>query len=213
MMRYRRRKGLARLCYNVTMKNKYEIRGEDTVIHVRNKDRWFECLISTADLPKLQAINCTWYANPTRKSKTKFYANAKIGGTTAMMHRIITNARRGYETHHIDNNGLNNRRSNFEPNVTHLYNMRQKDPGRDWVDYDERREFGSEYRKERAIAAQVQSQFGLGRQQLHRIRKGTTRGSAAAIAYRDAIKNAGIRSLELLMHDKPDPTRSGEPSE
>jgi len=58
-----------------------------------------------------------WYA--ARRHKT-FYAVAYVGlvdgkpGQKVFMHRLLTNAPKGKEVHHIDGNGLNNVRTNLE---------------------------------------------------------------------------------------------------
>lgn len=67
-------------------------------------------------------------------SKYKFYvaksngqskyliANVKNKNRTIQIHRLILNAPKGYEIDHINNNGLDNRRSNLRI-VTHLQNQ------------------------------------------------------------------------------------------
>jgi hypothetical protein len=195
------------------MKNSYEVFGEATLIHVRcHLGTWHECWIDTADLSKLQRENWTWSANPARAPIGKYYVQTSttVNGKlkAVLMHRYITDANPGYDVHHIDNNGFNNRRSNLEPNVTHKYNMRERFPEQDWAERDRRESLEPEYRTERAIARRIQEQFRLCRQQLWRIRKATTepqrrmygdgsgfRGVEAFNAYRDACRTAGVRTF------------------
>lgn len=92
-----------------------------------------------ADLPALQAISCTWYANPADK-KGKFYANAKVWNKTTqktrtvLMHRLLMGEPRldsngtAIEVHHKDNDGLNNRRSTNLRTLTHQANLHEAWP-------------------------------------------------------------------------------------
>jgi hypothetical protein len=196
------------------MKNRYEVRGEVTAIHVRSTKlkTWMECLIDTADLPALLELRVNWYANPARKDATKHYANAKLWTPatliergrmeTLMMHRVVMSAEPGSEVHHVDNDGLNNRRSNLQF-VSHRENIRAIQPEKNWPEFDRRMDLAEEYRRERDIARQVQSQFDMTRQGLWKIRNGSTRGLNAAKAYRTACAAAGVRTFQQITAAHP----------
>lgn len=62
------------------MKNDFEIRGPITAIFLDRRDgSRLETLISTIDLPKLQAVNVKWVA-AWRKNTQSFYCLAIING-------------------------------------------------------------------------------------------------------------------------------------
>lgn len=187
------------------MKNHYENRGDVTVVFVKcdTLKTWHECQIETADLPKLLAINCTWTGRLARKSLTKRYAIAKQWDkqsqtvSTILMHRIICGSKAGCELHHKDNDGLNNKRDNLTQ-ISHIENMRERQPLKDWKEYDRKQALADEYRRERLAAAQVEALFSLTRQGLWKIRTGRTRGSKAAMAYLDACESAGVRTFQVI---------------
>jgi hypothetical protein len=64
--------------------------------------------VDAADYPELSKHR--WYAN--RHGRT-IYAMCHSGGRDIYMHRMIMRPRRGSVVHHIDHNGLNNRRENL----------------------------------------------------------------------------------------------------
>lgn len=188
------------------MKNVYRRYGNIVVIELWNHaDKTsHETTIDLADLPIADSMRGTWNAVPARSPKGKFYAMAKIWdcdrqkSVNTGLHRLILGLTdRKMEGHHKDNNGLNNRRYNLEA-VDHKRNMRERTPGRDWAAIDTRRLVADEYRKERAIAADVALTHGITRQMLWKIRDDSRIESAAAIDYRDRCKVAGVRTLEEL---------------
>ena len=164
-----------------------------------------------------QAFNTTWYANAARKSKTKWYVQARVynretrKSTTVMLHRIILGLTDpAIEAHHKDNDGLNNRRRNLEP-LTHIQNLRagrkhSKRCGLTWDKIDEGRKLAIEYRLERQIAATVATVFDVTRIHMYRIRNGQAQSSPAK-AYRAAVALAGVRSLQELKAVWPRPSR------
>lgn len=189
------------------MNNNYEVRGQEVWIELNRRGEKMYTIIDLADLATAMTLNGTWYPNPARAPKGKFYANGKHydriekGTKTLQLHRVIF-GEPGYEVHHKDNDGLNNRRSNFD-HLTHIENMREQWPDRDWTALDTNLARAEEYRKERDIARAIQSQFELTRQALWCIRNGKTRGSKAALAYASTIQSAGIRTLEQFKLDHP----------
>ena len=175
------------------MKNPYELENGVAKIYVRippsmraEYDGWVFALVDVGDIGLLAGINCTWYANPARAPRGKFYVTAKRKGHTILMHRIIMGEPDG-EVHHIDNDGLNNKRSNLVA-MTHQENIRARWPDRDWVDIDAevRRIQGS--KRLIAIGNQLQVELGLTRQALWKIRTGKTLTSDAAMEYWRRVK-------------------------
>lgn len=99
------------------MKNKYEIRGDVTVIFVESpKYGHFEIFISTIDLKKLIKFENSWSIR--RNNSGDFYAisHSKRDGNrqkTILMHRFITDADKNKVVDHINHNTLDNKRSNL----------------------------------------------------------------------------------------------------
>ncbi len=173
------------------------------------------CWFDEKDLEKVRSLDVMWNAAPAksgvvkdgeRAGARKFYVLAKRyrgagkglagkGLETVMFHRFVLGlADPDVEGHHVDNDGLNNRRGNLEA-VSHKRNMRESVPGRDWELVDARIEAAEEYRQERKIAARVAKKFGISRQGMFKIRRGVTKGSSAALAYFDECKEARVRPL------------------
>lgn len=119
------------------MKNRYEVRGNEAIIFLPFRGAELQTVIDLADLPRVQELPGTWYANPAKAPAGKFYALGKLWdrragrSRTVMLHRWIIDIQRGLEAHHVDNDGLNNRRSNVQQ-LTHQGNIRERWPGRDW---------------------------------------------------------------------------------
>ena len=94
------------------MKNRYEIRGDITVIflHRRNGPD-LECLIDTTDLELVSSIPNSWNAVEGRTSKTHYARTVAFGSTKRIqMHNMIMNPGPGLEVDHLHHNGLDNRR-------------------------------------------------------------------------------------------------------
>lgn len=105
------------------MKNQFEIRGEISVIFIMWKDKIVETVIETIDLPLVQSISGTWHASWDNSTQS-FYVQRNVtvtpgrvknGGkrTRQPLHRLIMNAKHGMEIDHINNDTLDNRRSNL----------------------------------------------------------------------------------------------------
>ena len=190
------------------MRNSYRITGDEVFISMQchSTKTTVDAVINLSDLPLVSAHSGTWYAAFARKSTIKRYVFGKKWVrdvrkcTTIGLHRLIMEFP-SYDVNHLDNDGLNNRRSNLNT-LKHIDNMRYRWPNRDWKAYDAAQKLAEEYRKERDIARAIQAEYSLCRQQLWKIRVGHTRGntghSPAAVAYHAAITSAGIRPFELL---------------
>lgn len=97
------------------MRNAYEIRGDVTVVFIRrpSEGKILECLIDTADLPKVAGIPGSWRARWSPECRTS-YAVAHLPGDRNhgfQMHRLILDAPKELEVDHRHHNGLDNRRS------------------------------------------------------------------------------------------------------
>jgi hypothetical protein len=89
------------------MKNRYEIRGDVTVIKAKRKGETFDVLIDTKDLPRLLEIDNTWLVDG------KGYVYGKIDQKRILLHRFIAKTPDGLLTDHINHNKLDNRKCNL----------------------------------------------------------------------------------------------------
>jgi hypothetical protein len=101
------------------MKNKYEIRGEITVIFVNHKGKVLETLIDTKDFEEVNSIKGTWCV---MKGYTVYRIQKKADTRTIYLHRLIMKPNEDMSVDHINNNPFDNRRSNLRI-VTHAQNM------------------------------------------------------------------------------------------
>lgn len=99
------------------MKNRYEVRGDDTAIFLTlNNGKVLETLILSKDFEKINKHPGTWHAhyNPSTDS---YYVDSNEYSTGKQkyirLHRLLLNAPRGLDVDHIDHNTLNNRRNNL----------------------------------------------------------------------------------------------------
>jgi hypothetical protein len=81
----------------------------DEVTIPLNKGQY--AIVDTIDVPLIEKHK--WFVCPS--SRTTFYVITTNGkGKTTYMHRLLTNAPKGMEVHHINRNGLDNRRKNLQ---------------------------------------------------------------------------------------------------
>ena len=95
------------------MTNRHEILpGGIAVIYLRGGGAEHATIIDAADLPRVAAIDYSWYAQ--RRDWT-WYAAATVYNngrkSTIRMHRYLMNPPEDMEVDHINNDGLDNRRS------------------------------------------------------------------------------------------------------
>jgi hypothetical protein len=102
------------------VKNDYTVsddRQTATIWLNRRKGERLACLIAVSDLPKLQALNVSWYASWSPRARA-FYAQCNVPAgrkrTTLTMHGYIMDAPRGLEVDHLNHKTLDNRRCNLE---------------------------------------------------------------------------------------------------
>lgn len=99
------------------MKNQFETRGDTTVIYLDKIDGTkFEAYIDNADLSKAQQIKGKWHAHYTTSGNV--YVKTTVGGIRTkdgriFLHRFLLDAPDDMVVDHIDQNPLNNRRSNL----------------------------------------------------------------------------------------------------
>lgn len=99
------------------MKNRYEIKGDETVIFLRKKDGTIlEALIDTADLPKAQEYQGKWSPRLDPSSSCHYVEGAiRLGEkkTSLKLHRFIMDPPPNKQIDHINQNPLDNRRVNL----------------------------------------------------------------------------------------------------
>lgn len=100
------------------MKNKYEIRGDDTAIFISHKGNTFETLVDTSKLEELKKISCTWGF---RNGYVLASLYSSGSHKTIRLHRIVTDCPEGLVVDHINHNTLDNREANLR-NVTEQAN-------------------------------------------------------------------------------------------
>ncbi|UKS25022.1 HNH endonuclease [Paenibacillus sp. HWE-109] len=97
------------------MKNKYEIRGDVTVIFITFKGEVHDCLIDTKDYELVDSFPNSWRI--TSNGGTGMYVNgiikSKGKGKMVLLHRLILTAPKGYHVDHINHKTLDNRKSNL----------------------------------------------------------------------------------------------------
>lgn len=165
------------------MKNRYTVEGSCLWIEMwgwRKKKGGREklrCAVSMRDFERVNSIPGTWYAMEAKAPAGKFYAQAKVWdkeaqrSNTVLMHRFILRPPRGMDTHHVDNDGLNNRRENLEI-VTHAANLRAHKPVLYWDAVDAKRAKRAENAKVLAACREIRRRTGLSRQMIWAVREG-----------------------------------------
>ncbi len=99
------------------MKNKYEIRGDVTIIYLKKKTgKSFECLIDTNDLEKMIKFPHTWHVLGC--DDIHIYARGLLGvknnkKISVLMHRFLVDCPEEYIIDHINGDTLDNRRENL----------------------------------------------------------------------------------------------------
>lgn len=99
------------------MKNDYEIRGNVTAVYIRYKGRLLETIVDTEDLPLLLNSEFSWYAKYAKSNKSLYvvgYGIKRNGKQKHIfLHRLLMGDPKGKLVDHINNNTLDNRRSNL----------------------------------------------------------------------------------------------------
>lgn len=98
------------------MKNKYEIRGDVTVIFIFGRGRLHECLIDTTDLERIATSvspNHSWYLLSSDGTDYA-YTRRSRNGESIPMHRIVLGAGANDIIDHVHHNGLDNRKNELK---------------------------------------------------------------------------------------------------
>lgn len=115
----------------MSMKNKYEIRGDQTAIFLNRRDGTVvEAIIDTSDLGTVKEFANTWVSRWDPAMRSYYvYGVAKVDGKrkNVHLHRLILNVQDGLFVDHYDHDTLNNKKSNLRA-VTHAQNMQNKRP-------------------------------------------------------------------------------------
>jgi hypothetical protein len=112
----------------IPLRNRYEVRGDSTVIFIhRTGLPDLETIVDTRSLPNLNEFHVRWFsALPREKWSARVYVKATTPGkhnrTSVYLHRFIMGAESGMEVDHINHNTLDNRKENLRI-VTHSQNL------------------------------------------------------------------------------------------
>ncbi len=107
------------------MKNKFEIRGDKTIIFLNRKNGdILEAVIDTEDLDKVASFPNTWYSIYNKGTKS-FYARGEINRKAIFMHRLVTDAPEGTVPDHLNHDTLDNTKSNLRV-ITQAENMQNR---------------------------------------------------------------------------------------
>lgn len=109
------------------MRNRYEIKGDVTVIYISRKGEVFETTISTSDFDKVNSFPSNWYAVPNKMGS--YYIIGKLGEMFILLHRWIFNLPGQFLIDHINHNTLDNTRKNLRV-VTITGNNQNRGAGR-----------------------------------------------------------------------------------
>lgn len=153
------------------MRNHYEV--DPTAGCVRiwcyHKTDLHIALVDESDLPRLLNFRCTWYASPARAPLGKYYVFAKRWNPethrnhTVSLHRFIMEPAEDLTVHHIDNDGLDNRRVNLDTMSLKL-NHRQRQPEKDWEEHDLKESATAGWRETNRKLREIRERFGYSRQ-------------------------------------------------
>jgi hypothetical protein len=107
------------------VKNKYEVHGDLTIIHLVCKGEKFVTFIDTEDLEKVNKDDYHWIL---QKSKNTYYVLRQENGRAIHLHREIMGVtEKGIEVDHINNIGLDNRKCNLRI-LNHAQNLQNQKP-------------------------------------------------------------------------------------
>jgi len=111
------------------MKNHYTISDDGmtaTIWLKRKTGERLACLVDTADLPKLQTMKTSWYAD-WNKTIHGFYASGhEHASRKHRMHRFLLDDPQGLEVDHRNHLSLDNRRSNLRVSTRSENGMNRK---------------------------------------------------------------------------------------
>jgi len=96
------------------MKNKYEIRGDITVVFLQCKNgKILETTIDTVDLPLANSLSGTWFAGCDSRHNGDYYVVMNIQRVSRSLSRLLLNAPQGHVVDHKSRDTLDNRRCNI----------------------------------------------------------------------------------------------------
>lgn len=93
------------------MKNEYSVVGDVVEILLKRTDgSSYITKISLSDFARINKIDCTWGI---LNSGSSFYVGMRKNKKQYLLHRVITNAPKGYVVDHINHDTLDNRKDNL----------------------------------------------------------------------------------------------------
>lgn len=132
---------------NSSMKNKYKVNGDETIIYLKYKGKTVETIIETTDLEEIIGMAIKWFVWTSKKTNGKFYvkANTKVENGkrhVLYLHRVICKPPEELQVDHINRNPLDNRRSNLRAVTAqvNLLNREISSSGHEGVSWDRRNE-------------------------------------------------------------------------
>ncbi|MNO86373.1 AP2 domain protein [compost metagenome] len=158
------------------MKNRFEVRGNTTVIFVNYKEEIVEVLVSTSDLPKLMEFPYKWGYN-CGYIQAATYFEGKHKQKSIKLHRFLTEAPDGLVVDHINGDKLDNRKENLRVVTSRINNQNRKNSKNVYLDKRSNNYYASVRTKERIYYSRYFKTFEEARKEAIKMRSAILEGS------------------------------------